>query len=217
MEAGMYSIAKVEDEKIKLTQKLSEQYAQDIINIGEYERILEYINKLETLKELNIIENIIQENDNGEPPAVENNVIPKANEKYLSIFSWRTTTLKSINGNGGKYISVFGTNRIIIDELPKGRTIINVNTIFGLTEIIVPQGVKIVNKAAPIFSGVFILNNTHKENKEAPELYITGKAVFGNITIKTTDELEKQLKEEKEFEEKVKEKVMQRMYDKYTG
>jgi hypothetical protein len=47
----------IDEEKDKLTQKLSEQYSQNIINMEEYERILEYINKIETGKEINIIRN----------------------------------------------------------------------------------------------------------------------------------------------------------------
>jgi hypothetical protein len=210
MEVYMNNIMKIDDEKEKLTQKLSEQYSQDIINMEEYERVLEYINKIETKKEINIIEKIIQENN--ELTITQNNemIIPKTNEKHLSMFSWRTTNVKPVNGNGGKYVSLFGTNRIIVDNLPKGRTVININSIFGLTEIIVSKNIKIINKAVPIFAGVFAPNETNKENEELPELYIIGKAVFGNITIRTMEELKK----ENEYGEKIKEKIMQKIYDK---
>jgi hypothetical protein len=216
MEVYMNNIVKIDDddEKEKLTKKLSEQYSQNIINMEEYERILEYINKIETKKEINIIEKIIQENSvgNNELLIPQNNeiIIPKTNEKYLSMFSWRTTNVKPINGNGGKYVSLFRTNRIIVDNLPKGRTVINVNSIFGLTEIIVSRNIKIINKTVPIFVGVFAPNETNKENEELPELYIIGKAVFGNITIRTREEFKK----ENEYEEKLKEKIMQKIYDK---
>ena len=179
----------------------------------EYERILEYINKIETKKEMNIIEKIIQENNagNNELTEAQNNEIttPKTKEKYLSMFSWRTSNLKPINGNGGKYTSLFGANRLIVDSLPKGRTILNINSIFGLTEIIVSQKIKIINKIAPIFSGIFLLNEANKE-EELPELYIVGKAVFGNITVRTIGDLEK----EEEFYKKYTEKVLKKIYDK---
>jgi hypothetical protein len=45
------------EEKENLVKMLSEQYSQNIINMEEYERMLEYINKIETKKEINIIEN----------------------------------------------------------------------------------------------------------------------------------------------------------------
>jgi hypothetical protein len=173
----------LDEEKNKLTTELSEQYSQSIINMEEYERILEYINKIETTKEVNIIEKIIQEN------TVENNndklIIPQNNvtEKHLAIFSWRSSNIKPLNSDGGKYISIFGTNRIIIDNLPKGRTVINVNSIFGLTEIVVSKNIKIINQTIPIFAGIFAPNEINQENEELPELYIMGKAIFGNITI----------------------------------
>ncbi|MDR0722146.1 MAG: hypothetical protein LBF75_05025 [Treponema sp.] len=208
------------EEREKLTQKLSEQYSQNIINMEEYERILEYINKIETKKEITILEKIIQENTNetNELTLVHNNeiIIPKTNEKNVSMFSWRTTNLTPINGNGGKFTSLFGANRIIVDTLPKGRTIIKVNSIFGLTEIVLSQKVKIINKTVPLFAGIFTPNAIHKEGEELPELYIVGKAVFGNITVRTIEEVMEEAKKEKEFEEKYKEKVMQNMYDKLS-
>jgi hypothetical protein len=201
----------IDEEKDKLAKGLSEQYSQNIISMEEYERILEYINKIETKREINIIEKIIQENniENNELTIMQNNeiIISKTKEKYLSMFSWRTTNVKSINGNGGKFISLFGTNRIIVDNLPKGRTVINVNSVFGLTEIIVSKNIKIINKTVPIFSGIFSPNEINRENEELPELYIVGKAIFGNITIKVIDEFKKEEEQEKEFEEKVKENI----------
>jgi hypothetical protein len=177
----------VDEEKDKLTQKLSEQYSQNIINMDEYERILEYINKIETGKEITIVQKIIQEN-NALTTAKNNEIIiPKTNEKHLSMFSWRSSNVRPVNGNGGKYMSVFGTNQIIVDNLPKGRTVINVSSIFGLTEIIVSNNIKITNKIAPVFSGIFSPYGINKEGEDLPELYITGRAVFGNITIKKAE------------------------------
>jgi hypothetical protein len=201
----------IDEEKDKLTQKLSEQYSQNILNMEEYERILEYINKVETGKEISIIEKIIQENN------VNNNeiTIPKAKEKHLSIFSWRTSNVESINGNGGKYLSLFGANQIIVDKLPKGRTVINVSSIFGLTEIIVPNNIKITNKAAPIFSGIFSPYEINKEDEELPELYIMGKAIFGNITIKRAEEKAEEVKKYNELSEKITEQIHQKIIDKY--
>jgi hypothetical protein len=178
------------EEKDKLTHKLSEQYSQNIIDMEEYERILDYINKIETKKEIKIIEKIINENmiENTKMSVIKDNeiIIPKSKE-HLSMFSWRTTNIESINGYGGKFISIFGANRVIVDNLPKGRTVLNVNSIFGLIEIIVPNNVKVVNKTNPIFSGIFTPNEIITENEETSELYIVGRAVFGNITVMKID------------------------------
>jgi hypothetical protein len=216
MEVYMFNI---NEEKDKLAKKLSEQYSQNIINMEEYERILEYINKIETGKEISIIKKIIQENDvnNDELTISKNNeiVIPKTNEKHLSMFSWRTSNVNPSHGNGGKYISVFGTNQIIVDNLPKGRTVINVSSIFGLTEIIVSNNIKIINKTVPIFSGIFSPYEINKEDEELPELYIVGKAVFGNITIKKAEEKTEEVKMYNELSKKMAEKIHQKIIDKY--
>jgi hypothetical protein len=52
------------EEKEKLTRELAEQYSQNIITVEEYEHLLEYINKIETVKSLNRIEKIIGKNGN---------------------------------------------------------------------------------------------------------------------------------------------------------
>jgi hypothetical protein len=208
----------MDEEKDKLAKALSEQYAQNLITMEEYERILEYINKIETKREAGILEKIIRENtlEDSAVTAAQNNdpAIPATGEKHLSAFSWRTTNIKPVNGNAGKFISLFGTNRIIVDNLPRGRTVLQVNSIFGLTEILVSKNIKITNRVAPIFSGVFSPNTINRDDAGLPELYIVGKAVFGNITIRTIDEFNKETGQEKEFAEKVKEKILQKIYEK---
>ncbi|MDR1247786.1 MAG: hypothetical protein LBK63_00640 [Treponema sp.] len=208
----------IEEAKDKLAKALSEQYSQNAIGMEEYERILEYVNKIETKKEAGIIEKIIREN-NAEDDALttlQNDAImpPKANEKHFSVFSWRTTNVRSSNGSAGTFVSLFGANRIIVDNLPKGRTVLRVNSIFGLTEILVAKNIRIINKAAPVFSGIFSPGEANRENEALPELYVVGKAVFGNITIKAMDEFKKEAEQEKEFEKKVKEKILKKIYDK---
>jgi hypothetical protein len=206
----------LDEEKEKLTRGLSDQYAQNVISMEEYERLLEYINKIETKKEVSIIERIIQESgvNNNELTAARNSevMLPKNPKSHLSLFSWRTSNVKPINGYGGSYASVFGTNRIIVDNLPKGRTVLHVNSIFGLTEIIVSKNVKIINKITPVFAGVFAPNETNREDEELPELYIVGAAVFGNITIQRSGDAGQV--NEYELGEKIKEKIYQKIIDK---
>ena len=183
-----------QDEKDKITVKLSEQYSNNIISMEEYERLLDYINKTETRKELMIIEKIIEENGRKEieyakPPEREVSKNQK-NEEILSLFSWRTSHVTPVikkgglagSYAGGKFISIFGTNKIIVDKLPPGQTKIKVESIFGLTEIMVSKNIRIKNKIEPIFSGVFAPND-NIDNEALPELIITGTAVFGNVTI----------------------------------
>ncbi|GHU75300.1 hypothetical protein FACS189461_1300 [Spirochaetia bacterium] len=173
---------KFEEEKDKLTQKLSEQYAKSTVTMEEYERILEYINKIETKKEITIIEKIIDENSaNNSEVTLLQTAVPQTAEEHTSVFSWRASTVKATNE---KYITVFGAHQIIADDLPKGRTVIDVETTFGLTEIIVPKNVKITTNVKSIFSGIFMHGEAGETETGGPELYINGKAVFSDITIK---------------------------------
>jgi hypothetical protein len=172
----------INQEKEALTNKLSEQYSQNVIDVEEYERIVEYINKVETSKEISIIKKVIQENDLKNNDAL---ILPQNNtEEHVALFSWRSSNVVPLNGNGGSYLSLFGTNKIIVDNLPKGRTVIHVDSVFGLTEIVVSRNIKIINKTIPLFSGIFAPDEINKEGEDLPELYIKGTAVFGNITIK---------------------------------
>ncbi|MHB9294129.1 hypothetical protein Holit_03255 [Hollandina sp. SP2] len=210
----------IDEERENLIKKLSEHYSQNIINMEEYERILEYLNKIETEREINIIKKIIHENNvNGNGSTITRNdeiITPKPKEKHLSIFSWRTTNIKPQNRNGGKYISLFGANRIIVDNLPRGRTVLNVNSIFGLTEIVVSENenIKIINRAIPIFSGIFTPDEKNREDEELPELYITGKVIFGSISVRTIEDIRKEKEFEEAYAEKYKEKMLGKMNDK---
>ena len=181
-------MATIDEEKDRLIQRLSDQYAQNSIDLEEYERMLEYTNKIETRKEIDtvaaLIEKISQATGNELVEFAPNELTEtKSKGKHLTVFSWRTSTLKPVQGIGGSYTSLFGTNRIVVDRLPRGRTMMEVNSIFGLTEIIVPKGVRVTNAVTPIFSGIFAPSETEPPS-EGSELHITGKAIFGNITIR---------------------------------
>jgi hypothetical protein len=208
----------IDEERDKLAAELAEQYSQNLINMEEYERILEYINKVETRKEINIIEKIIEESivAHNVLTATKSNeiILPETKEKHLTMFSWRSSNISPLNGNGGKYVSLFGTNRIIVDNLPKGRPVLNVSSIFGLTEIVVAENIKITSKAVPVFSGIFTPNEINKESEELPELYIVGKAIFGNITVRTIKDIKNQEEFYKDYAEKIKEKMLRKIHDK---
>jgi hypothetical protein len=57
---GMNDITKtIEDRKEKITEELSRQYSLNKISMEEYERLIEYSHKIETEKELMILEKIV--------------------------------------------------------------------------------------------------------------------------------------------------------------
>jgi hypothetical protein len=174
---------RLDEEKTALTEKLSDQYSQNIISLDEYERLLEYINRMETAKEADILEKIIRENSVKENNIKTNRELISRSNKHTAVFSWRTSGLTVHNGDGGKFTSVFGANRIIVDKLPPGKTALTVESVFGLTEIVVPPNIKIVTDIETAFAGVFASDEMNREDEDLPELHITGRAVFANITI----------------------------------
>ncbi|MDR2798178.1 MAG: DUF1707 domain-containing protein [Treponema sp.] len=172
----------IDAEKDRLVQKLSEQYAHNIISMDEYERMLEYVTKIETNHEIDTVAKVIQENDNRDNHPL-GLVKSHADETHVTVFSWSSSQVKPVNGHIGKYVSVFGANKIIIDALPRGKNVLQVSSVCGLTEIIVAKNIKIINKALPICAGIFTPDEGNSAGDDAPELYITGTVFFGNITI----------------------------------
>ena len=171
----MYGII---SEKEKLTNTLSDQYSRNIISLDEYEKMIDLVNKADTERDIMAVEKMVY--------AYSDMMIPEKKSKgreHVTIFSWRSNTIKPVNGNAGAYVCIFGTNQIKIDDLPKGKTVLNVESIFGLTEIIVPKKIKVINTTVPIFAGIFIPDEADSGGEDRPELHISGTAIFGNITI----------------------------------
>jgi len=169
----------VTEEKEKLTQALTEQYSKSIINLDDYESMIERVTKADSLQELRIVQKQLGENCELTPYDDNNN-----DHEQKTVFSWRNVTAKSVNGNAGNFSNVFGTTQIRINDLPAGKTTIKVKVVFGLIEIFVPKNVKIENNVNTVFSAVYAPNNGERDDADIKSvLNITGESVFGNVTI----------------------------------
>lgn len=174
-----------DEEKNRLITALSDKYSENLLSIEEYERLLEYINKIETAKEFSLIEKLIAEHTEYVTEVTSVKGSKDENKKeHLSIFSSQILHVKPVNGNAGDYTCLFGDNKIMIDNLPRGKTVLNVTTVFGSTTLLVSKYVKIINKTTAVFAGIFapVETNESYENSGC-ELHIKGDVVFGNITI----------------------------------
>jgi hypothetical protein len=191
------------EEKDKLINILTEQYSKSLINLDDFEKSVSQVNKVESVKELKVIKKEIYENADLiliEEPTAEAQAkrysINKHSgfalgkvkkQKYETVFSWRSITTEPVNGHAGKFSCVFGGNQIKVKDLPMGKTVMQVECVFGTMEIFVPKEIKIVNKITPILAGVFMpAENDDIYGEDRPELHIKGEAVFGNITITRT-------------------------------
>lgn len=118
-----------------------------------------------------------------------NKKIKKLNEKkleneYFATFSSQDLVYNEEKFNGADLSAVFGAvkidlRRAIIDS----DVVINTSSVFGGTEILVPNDINIKIKSTPIFGGVSDKSN-NKSNLKAQTIYINATCVFGGVEIR---------------------------------
>jgi len=175
----------------RLTAALQDRYARDLLTMDEYERLLDYVARVETPREAAMADAALAAA--ASPPPVDA-AAPAA--RRVTFLSANTAT---VDAAGGSFLTLFGLNKILVGALPRGRTTtLRVAAAFGLTEIHVPRGVRVIVRAAPVVGGVFTqgifagddgdggedMENVGNMEKDAPALVVTGRAVCGNITIR---------------------------------
>ncbi len=119
-----------------------------------------------------------------------NEEIKKLNEKrsgantYCATFSEQKVKFDKETFTGADLTAVFGgvecdlRNAIIESDV-----VINVSSIFGGIDILVPSNVKIKTKSTSIFGGVENKSNTNGE-ENFHTIYVNGTAIFGGVEIK---------------------------------
>jgi hypothetical protein len=192
----------IEERKGKAIEKLSDCYAKSRLPLEEYERLVEYINKIESERELVVVEKIVTEYDgNGSKPAGPDDDEDEDDQVYyggisgssisnLSVLSSRT--YQGPVKSGAQFLSLLGSGQIKIRkaDLSKRRTTIHIVTILGDNSIYVEPGINVINRAIPILGNSDV---HHKVAKMAgagePELVITGTVLLGTISVKPLKDL----------------------------
>jgi hypothetical protein len=180
----------IDEEKVALSDTLAEKYAQNQIAIEEYERLVEYITKIETGKELTIARKIIEESvvldANERTAARPESSISNAINHY-TILSSRKIPGSVIGQSNGLFVTILGESQITIGEkdLLKNETVLNVATILGSTIIRVPENVTVINEAVPVVGDVRMGRNVLiAEYPGIKKLIIRGMAILGDVTVK---------------------------------
>jgi len=188
--------AAIEDRKEKITEKLSTDYAQNRISMDEYERLIKYSQAIETEKELQILEKLVDGyGDQGTAQQINqggnscndfsfaNNQFSNSDygeREHVSILSSRTTkgVIKS-----GNFINILGDQKVIITEkdLINRDTTLNFIILLGSVTIYVPDNVNVICKAIPILGDVSVADNISGGGKN---LIITGNVILGDIKVK---------------------------------
>jgi len=185
----------VEERKEKAIENLSDSFAKNKLPLEEYERLVEYIQKIESERELIVVEKMVAEYGSSELPKTNvyedddddeaDNYPGHANQgSSLTVLSSRT-----ISGpveSGMQFVSILGSEHIKIRkaDLNRRKTVLNVVSILGESVIAVESGIRVSNRAVPVLGGAW---TDQKVNRNAGngefELVISGAALLGNITV----------------------------------
>ena len=186
----------IEERKAIAVDTISVNYAKNRLPLEEYERLVEYINKIESERELAIVEKIVAEYDekprtvyrdaeqddyDDETENDDNSDIPGK----LSILSSRTYSGPVRSGT--QLISILGDGVIKIRkaDLRKKRTVINVLTILGDVRIQVEPGIHVTNKSLAILADSKIDNKIFRQSTDKyPEIVIKGTILLGDLSVK---------------------------------
>jgi hypothetical protein len=195
----------IEERKDKAIENLSDSFAKNKLPLEEYERLVEYIQKIESERELVVVENIVREYaaeyGGSESPKEKTYAYEEDDEvdyypnhaplqgSSLAIFSSRTISgpVKS----GMQFVSIFGSVHIKVRkaDLEKRKTVLNVVSILGESVISVESGIMVSNRAVPILGGAWTDQKVERDaGAGGPELVIEGAALLGNITVKLLKE-----------------------------
>lgn len=198
MEKQLSREVRLEERKSKIIEELSVQFSQNEIPMEEYERLVEYINKAESERELVIIEKITRENslyykEPGEPkseprehPGKREN--PGEGKTSFALLSTRHLSGDYLAGRDTSIYNVLGSHIIEISDgdLPRGRTDITVLSLLGDVKIRVPPNVKVRINALPILGEARVVRGGEAYTGNGPELVINGTLILSSIKVKYT-------------------------------
>ena len=120
-----------------------------------------------------------------------NEEIKKLNESktkdggYCATFSGQNIKFDGEKFNGTDLNAVFGGIKCDLrNAIIENDVVINTSSIFGGTEIYIPENVKVKVKSTSIFGGVDEKKQNKIENTDAHTIYINATCLFGGVEIK---------------------------------
>jgi len=183
----------LEERKEKAIESLSTSFAKNRLPLEEFERLVEYINKTESERELIIVEKIVAEfGENGAESFV--GADEPHDEQHHSINNLTVLSSRTFSGplkSGSQFVSILGSGCIKIRKahLKRQQTVLNVISILSDYVIMVESGIRVINNAVPILGGSKINSKVDKEAEAGgPELVISGTALLGDINVKLLKE-----------------------------
>ena len=186
----------IEERKEKAIESLSTSYAKNRLPLEEYERLVEYINKIESEREMVVVEKIVAEYDGyaggaGSEASVsdddEQDYYPQHHQSGSNMAVLSSRTFSGPLKSGSQFLSILGSGHIKVRkaDLRKQPTVLNVASILGECVIFVEPGIRVINNTVPVLGGAWTDRKVGKEAGEGePLLIIAGTAILGNVTVK---------------------------------
>ena len=187
----------IEERREKAIESLSDSFAKNRLPLEEYERLVEYINKIESERELVLVEKIVAEYNQPETPVYDDDEYEDEHDyphyprssSNVAVLSSRTFSgpLKS----GSELVSILGSGYIKVRkaDLAQRQSVLNAVSILGDIVIAVESGIRVKNRALPILGSSSVNHRVSKQaQQDGPEVVITGVAILGNITVKLIKE-----------------------------
>jgi hypothetical protein len=185
---------RIEAGKTRAIEALSVQFSHNALPVDEYERLVEYIHRVESERELWLVEKMVNEIGRNagvapERPGREESIPAADLSKFsLTLLSTRTIPGESLcQDEGVSPITILGSTVIDIrrGDLPPGRTVLNLITLLGETEIRVPPGLTVTLKILPVLGNATVRRGVETRRiPGAPELVVTGPVLLGDVLIK---------------------------------
>ncbi|MDR2194672.1 MAG: cell wall-active antibiotics response protein [Treponema sp.] len=200
------------ERKNRAIDALSVQFSRNAMPIEEYERLVEYINKAESERELTIIEKIVDESATfagidqtpaSAPRTEYRSSAPKdvygLNYMGFDFFGdgvTDITILSSREFSGGmlaekprSLCTLFGNTSITVHEgdLPSGKTVVTVVSLMGNVIISVPQSIAVTMEANAFLGNAAVEGgdkNRGARMRGCPELVVRGCAFLGNLIVR---------------------------------
>jgi len=194
----------IEERKEKAIENLSDSYAKNKLPLEEYERIVEYIHKIESERELVVVEKIVAEYDAG----YDDSGAPQENSAETSAEASDDDEPDSYHGQGNlannlavlssrvfqgplkpgaQFVSILGSTSIKVRkaDLSKKRTTLNLVSILGNNVVYVEPGIRVANKVVPVLGSTDVNQKVDKQARSSdPELVLSGVALLGDISVR---------------------------------
>ena len=153
---------------------------------------MEYINKIESERELVVVEKIVAEYNGSELPtesADEEDEVDYHHHGFNQSSNLTVLSTRVFSGplkSGSQFVSILGSGQIRIrkSDLKKRETVLNMVSILGDNTILVESGIRVSNRVIPILGSTETDNKLNRQAVGGPELIISGTALLGNISVK---------------------------------